>query len=97
MNDTYDSSITNDAQPPALDYEHARLAFSIIQVLLETNDATGDLVALMAQALDEDTKHALTNTPIWTNYLDSRRALHAAQADMEKFSEAMKKLDGEST
>ncbi|MCP9496150.1 MAG: hypothetical protein MSG64_17005 [Pyrinomonadaceae bacterium MAG19_C2-C3] len=93
MNDTHDSSTTNDAPLPALDYEHARLAFSIIQVLLETNDATGDLVALMAQALDEDTKHALTNTPVWTNYLDSRRALHAAQADMEKFSEAMNKLE----
>ncbi len=95
MNDTPNSSISNDAQLPALDYEHARLAFSIIKVLLETNDATGDLVALMAQALDEDTKHALTNTPVWTNYLDSRRALLAAQADMEKFSEAMKKLEGD--
>lgn len=94
MSDTHDSSTPHDAQLPALDYEHARLAFSIIKVLLETNDATGDLVALMAQALDEDTKHALTNTPVWTNYLDARRALHAAQADMEKFAEVMKKLEG---
>ncbi len=86
---------TPDTQPPTLEYEHARLAFSIIQVLLDVNSATNDLVALMAQALDEDAKHALTNTPVWTNYLDARRALRQANDDMEKFSEAMKELEKE--
>lgn len=82
-------------EAPALAYEHARLAFSIIQTLLEHTDAQNDLVALMAQALDEDAKTALTNTPVWQNYLDSRRTLRAAQEDMSKFAEAMKALEGE--
>lgn len=89
MNDT-----NNPNELPSLAYEHARLAFSIIQTLLEHTDAQNDLVALMAQALDEDTKTALTNTPVWQTYLDSRRTLRAAQDDMTKFAEAMKELDG---
>jgi acyl-CoA reductase-like NAD-dependent aldehyde dehydrogenase len=46
----------------------------------------------MAQVLDEDTTKALTQTPTWTAYLDSRRALEKTKADVEKFAEALKKL-----
>ncbi len=89
-----DNPLTNGVTEATrdLDYEQARLAYTIIETLLANISATNDLVALMAQALDEDTKHALTNTPPWTAYLDSRRALHRAQADLEKFTEAMKRL-----
>ncbi len=92
MND--DSLLTDGATtaPRDLDYEQARLAYTIIEILLANISATNDLVALMAQALDEDTKHALTNTPPWTAYLDSRRTLRRAQADLETFAEAMKRL-----
>jgi hypothetical protein len=75
-----------------LDGDQARLAFTIITALLEHTRVVSDLVAVMAQALDEDTIKALTQTPVWAAYLDSRRALERTKADVEKFSEVMKKL-----
>jgi hypothetical protein len=85
---------TNDA-PRDLDGEQARLAYAIIATLLEHTRITGDLIALMAQALDEDTLKALTNTPYWAAYLDSRRAMERANTDMEKFVQVMTALGGE--
>ena len=79
--------------PRDLDYAQARLAYSIIESLLEHTRVVSDLVALMAQVLDEDTTKAITQTPTWTAYLDSRRALERTKADVEKFSEEMKQLE----
>jgi len=76
-----------------LDYAQARLAYSIIESLLEHTRVVSDLIALMAQVLDEDTTKAVTQTPTWTAYLDSRRALERTKADVEKFSEEIKKLE----
>jgi len=89
-----------DAEQPAaatdvardLDAEQARLAYSIINSLLEHTRIVSDLVAVMAQTLDEDTQRALTQTPNWTAYLESRRALERTRVDVEKFAEVMKKL-----
>lgn len=81
--------------PIDLDYEQARLAYSIIESLLSHTRVVSDLVAVMAQALDEDTQKALTQTPNWTAYLDSRRELERTRQDVERFAEVMKKLGGE--
>ncbi|OLE51540.1 MAG: hypothetical protein AUG51_22420 [Acidobacteria bacterium 13_1_20CM_3_53_8] len=78
-----------------LSSEQARLAYSIIESLLEHTRVVSDLVALMAQTLDEDTQRALTQTPHWAAYLDSRRALERTHADVEKFVEIMNRLSGE--
>ena len=75
-----------------LDYEQARLAYSIIESLLEHTRVVSDLVALMAQVIDEDTTKALTNTPHWKAYLDSRRTMEKTRHDVEKFAEVMKRL-----
>jgi len=75
-----------------LDYEQARLAYSIIERLIEHTRVVSDLVAVMAQVLDEDTTKALTQTPTWTAYLDSRRALEKTKADVERFAEALNNL-----
>ena len=75
-----------------LDSSQAQLAYSIIQSLLEHTTVVSDLVALMAQVLDEDTTKALTNTPQWTAYLDSRRALERTRANIEKFTRAMTEI-----
>jgi predicted dinucleotide-binding enzyme len=86
-------SDTAPNEPPRdLDQEQARLAFNIIQSLLEHTRVVSDLIALMAQTLDEDTTKALTQTPVWTAYLDSRRAMERTRQDMDKFSEVMRKL-----
>ena len=78
-----------------LDYEQARLAYSIIESLLSHTKVVSDLVAVMAQALDEDTQKALTQTPNWTAYLDSRRELERTRQYVEKFAEVMKQLGGD--
>jgi hypothetical protein len=75
-----------------LDLQQAQLAYSIIERLLEHTRVVSDLVAVMAQVLDEDTTKALIQTPTWTAYLDSRRALEKTKADVEKFAEALKQL-----
>ena len=79
-------------QPADLDYQQARLAYSIIQSLLDHTRVVSDLIALMAQTLDEDTTKALTQTPVWTAYLDSRRALERTRKEVEEFTEVMKEL-----
>ena len=87
-----DDEQTNTDQARDLDYAQARLAYSIIQSLLEHSRVISDLIALMAQTLDEDTTKALTLTPTWTAYLESRRLLERTRTDVEKFAEIMKKL-----
>ena len=84
--------MSDNNQPRDLDYEQARLARSIIESLLAHTRVVSDLIALMAQTLDEDTTKALTQTPVWTAYLDSRRALERTRANVEKFTETMKQL-----
>jgi hypothetical protein len=75
-----------------LDYRQAQLAYSIIESLLEHTRVVSDLVAVMAQALDADTQKALTQTPNWSAYLESRRMLERTREDVEKFAEVMKTL-----
>ena len=75
-----------------LDFQQAQLAYSIIERLIEHNRVVSDLIAMMAQVLDEDTTKALTQTPTWTAYLDSRRALEKTKADVERFAEVLKEL-----
>jgi hypothetical protein len=90
--------MTNRPEPKEatdLDAAQARLAYSIIESLLEHTRVVSDLVALMAQVIDEDTTRALTQTPTWTAYLDSRRSLERTKADVEKFAEALKQLNPE--
>jgi hypothetical protein len=93
------SEQTNDGETLRrdLDFAQARLAYSIIESLLEHTHVVSDLIALMAQVLDEDTTRALTNTPQWKAYLDSRRVMEKTRDNVEKFTEVMKKLDGDAT
>jgi hypothetical protein len=83
--------------PEDLDLQQARLAYSIIERLIEHTRVVSDLVATMAQVLDEDTTRALTQTPTWTAYLDSRRALEQTKADVDKFAEILKELTADNT
>ena len=84
-----------DVPPRDLDFQQARLAYAIIQSLLEHTRVISDLIALMAQVIDEDTTKALTNTPHWQAYLESRRMMERTRNDVEKFTEMMKKLGDE--
>ena len=80
------------SENPDLDFEQAQLAYSIIENLVEHTRIVSDLIALMAPVLDEDTTKALTQTPTWTAYLDSRRSMAKTKDDIEKFAEVLKQL-----
>ena len=83
----------NEANGPRdLDFTQARLAYSIIQSLLDHTRVISDLIALMAQVLDEETTKALTMTPNWAAYLESRRELEKTRTDIEKFADIMQRL-----
>ncbi len=85
-------SSTAPESPSDLDYEQAQLAYSIIESLLEHTRVVSDLIAVMAQALDSDTQKALTQTPNWAAYLESRRLLERTRGDIEKFADVLKSL-----
>ena len=90
------NEVTNETNPPCdLDFAHAQLAYSIIENLIEHTRIVSDLIALMAQVLDEDTTKSLTQTPTWTAYLDSRRSLEKTKADVVKFAEVLQDLKPE--
>jgi hypothetical protein len=78
--------------PLDLDLSQAQLAYSIISSLLEHTRIVSDLVALMAQVLDADTTKALTTTPQWQAYLDSRRAMERTRDDVQKYTDEMTRL-----
>src|SRR5919112_3680209 len=88
-------SSESEQQPAAygnLAYEQPRLAYNIIQALLEHTRVTQDLVALMAAALGDETQEALVNTPHWAAYLDSRRLLEQTRKDVETFAQVWTRL-----
>ena len=65
--------------------EQDELAHSIIEALLDHTRVVSDLIALMAQALDDDTQKALILTPQWQAYLESRRQMETTRAEIEQF------------
>ncbi len=89
--------MTEKAESPDLDFEQAQLAYSIIESLVEHTRVVSDLIAMMAQVLDEDTTKALTQTPTWTAYLDSRRSMERPREDIERFAEILNELKPEQT
>jgi hypothetical protein len=91
-----EESLPSERQAPRdLSREQARLAYSIIESLLEHTRVVSDLIALMAQVLDEETTRALTNTPHWKAYLDSRRSMERTRSDIERFAEIMTAISKE--
>ena len=78
-----------------IDLPNAKLAYTIIQSLLKSNEALSDLLVLMAHALDEDVVKALTATNEWQNYLEAKRELENTNIQIEKFTEELKKLENE--
>ena len=76
-----------------IDLPNAKLAYSIIQSLLDGHESLSDLLVVMSHALDEDTLRALTATNEWQNYLESKRGLENTKLQIEKFTEELKKLE----
>ena len=87
--------MSEESKPTDLDFEQAQLAYSIIDALVEHTRVVNDLIAMMAQVLDEDTTKALTQTPTWTAYLDSKRSMEKTKEDIAKFAEVLQQLKPE--
>ncbi|HEX3101150.1 MAG TPA: hypothetical protein VHQ01_05140 [Pyrinomonadaceae bacterium] len=76
-----------------IDLPNAKLAYTIIQSLLDGHEALSDLLVLMSHAVDEDVLKAMTNTGEWEKYLESKRNLQNTHVQIEKFTEELKKLE----
>jgi hypothetical protein len=76
-----------------IDLPNAKLAYTIIQSLLDGHEALSDLLVVMSHALDEDTLKALTNTNEWQNYLESKRNMESTRAQIEELMITLKKLE----
>ncbi len=76
-----------------IDLPNAKLAYTIIQSLLQGHEALSDLLVVMAHALDEDVTKALTATNEWQNYLESKRNLENTKVQIEKFTQVLNDLD----
>jgi len=76
-----------------IDLPNAKLAYTIIQSLLQSNEALSDLLVVMAHALDEDVTKALTGTNEWERYMESRRNMENTKSQIEKFTQELKRLE----
>lgn len=76
-----------------IDLPNAKLAYTIIQSLLEANEALSDLLVVAAHVLDEDVTKALTMTNEWQKYLESKRNMENTKLQIEKFTEALCAMD----
>ena len=75
------------------DLPNAKLAYTIIQSLLDGHEALSDLLVLMSHALDEDVLKALTNTNEWESYLASKRTLEGTKLQIEELTRVLKRLE----
>jgi len=82
-NDNQETQVTDEL-------DQTELAHSIIESLLDHTRVVSDLIAVMAQALDEDSQRALTQTAQWQAYLESRRRMETTREEVEKFAEIVK-------
>ena len=76
-----------------IDLPNAKLAYTIIQSLLEGHEALSDLLVVMSHALDEDTLKALTATNEWQNYLESKRNMENTKLQIEKLTQELRRLE----
>lgn len=76
-----------------IDLPKAKLAYTIIQSLVDGHEALSDLLVVMSHALDEDTLKALTNTNEWEKYLESKRNMAATHGQIKKFTDELRRLE----
>jgi len=76
-----------------IDLPNAKLAYTIIQSLLQANESLSDLLVVMAHALDEDVTKALTMTGEWQKYLESKRNLEVTKEQIERFIGNLKEME----
>lgn len=78
---------------PDIDLPNARLAYTIIQSLLDGHEALSDLLVVMSHALDEDTLRSLTTTSEWQSYLESKRNMESTRLQIERFKNVLETFE----
>lgn len=76
-----------------LDESNAKLAYTIVQSLLDSHEALSDLLVVMSHALEEEVLKALTLTNEWQAYLESKRNLETTRAQIEKLTDELRKIE----
>ena len=76
-----------------IDLPNAKLAYTIIQSLLDGHEALSDLLVLMSHALDEETLKALTMSGEWQKYLESKRTLETTKLQLDSFTKFLNELE----
>lgn len=76
-----------------IDLPNAKLAYTIIQTLLDGHEALSNLLVLMSHAVDEDVLKAMTNTGEWEKYLESKRQLENTKLLIGRFTDELKRMD----
>ena len=76
-----------------IDLPNAKLAYTIIQSLLDGHEALSDLLVVMSHAVDEETLKALTQTNEWEKYLESKRNLETTKVQIEKLADELRTLE----
>lgn len=73
--------------------ENAKLAYTIIQSLLDANEVLSDLLIAMSHAMEEDVIKAMIKTNEWESYIESKRTLEITRKQVELFVEELESLD----
>ena len=76
-----------------IDLPNAKLAYTIIQSLLDGHEALSDLLVVMSHALDEDVLKALTATGEWEKYLESKRTLEGTKEQIDRLTKVLQDLE----
>ena len=77
--------------------ENSKLAYTIIQSLLNANEALSDLLVVMSHAMDEDVIKAITNTGEWESYLESKRNLEVTKGQIETYTSYLSEMENSSS
>lgn len=72
------------------DLDEGKLAYTIIESLLDGHEKLSELLVLMAHALDEDTLRAMAGTMQWESYLESKRELDETKVRIEELIDRLK-------
>jgi len=73
--------------------DEGKLAYTIIESLLDGHEKLSDLLVVMAHAIDEDVLKALTGTMQWEAYLESKRELEQTKLQIDELIDRLKQRE----
>jgi len=90
-----ENSAENQEAPLEWNLDSAETAYSVIARYVEHTQVSGIIIALLAGALGEEKVKFIVQTEHWQRYMASKRALEAAQSDIQKLTELIDQKQAE--